>query len=336
MNPGGWGAWDWPNAIPTHVVQRWTDMQAIATLEQSAPPFWQAWQESALRDLAANAAQASGWWRRWLGASAGSLSLACLPLLPILSREDFRAAVESEGPLRMPAWHGTTSPKSTSGSSGMPVQLYLSSLSGRVVDSHYMQDHRRHGRDMRQRLAALLQRFEPHPGLEHRELPGDPWQGISKTFARRVQRESLHEHALWLQRVNPAYLTTRPAVLDGLLDEIEGGVAAPAGLRQVLTVSETVVPALRERARRLLGATITDRYSCEEVGPIALQCPVDETHYHVCVSNVVVGAMGDDQRLALVAMLRACISPEFDYELREVEAIAWAPGGKRQDIVSLV
>lgn len=443
MNPGGW---DWPNAVPTHVVQRWTDMQAIAALEQSAPAFWQAWQDKALRDLAANAVQVSAWWRRWLGDAAPGLSLASLPQLPILSRENFRAAIESEGPLRMPPWHGTTSPKSTSGSSGMPVQLHLSSLSGRLVDSHYMHDHQRHGRDLRQKLAALQMRFEPHPGQDHRELPGDPWQGISPTLARRLPGTGLREHAQWLQRINPAYLNIWPTVLGGLLDEYEDGVPAPTGLQQIMTVGETVSAAMRARTRRVLGAIITDRYTCEEVGPIALQCPHDTSDnppYHVCVSNVIVEVVDDagqaveagpgrvlltglqhwacpvirydlgdiaslkprcscgaqvpalfdllgrkrflvrlpsgervflnlfareflpaapvrefritqttlstivvelvleaelqvSQRQALLDMLRERISPELEYELRQVNAIAWAPTGKRQDTISLV
>ncbi|MES2975117.1 MAG: AMP-binding protein [Pseudomonadota bacterium] len=448
MKPGGAaqapGGWDWPNTVPTHVVQRWIDMQAIDALEQSAPPFWLAWQQRALRELAANAAQVSGWWRRWLTVPPGQLTHRTLGQLPVLRREDFRAAIESEGALRMPPWHGPTATKSTSGSSGVPVQFHLSALSGRVVDSHYMADHHRHGRNLRLPTAALLTRFEEHPGAEHRMLPGDPWQGIAPTAARRSMGASMREHAQWLRRLNPAYLNTAPAVLAGIVDACEEGEPPPAGLQQVMTVGETVTPELRERTLRMLGASIRDRYTCEEVGTVALQCPHDESRYHVCVGNNIVEIVDDaghavaagqpgrvlvtglqhwaspavrydlgdiasmapqctcgaqvpvlfkllgrkrflvrlpsgeriflkivakdflriapvrefrvtqltaqamrvelvleralspDEHAALLAMLRKQVYADFDYDIRQVDAIAWTPGAKRQDVVSLV
>ncbi len=440
-------AWDWPHAVPTHVVQRWTDIQAINALERGSPALRQAWQETALRELLAHATHASAWWRQWLTPTGLQTDPALLTQLPILTREDFRAAIEHGGPLRMPPWHGSTSPKSTSGSSGVPVQLHISQLAGRVVDSHYMADHRRHGRDLRLKLAALQMRFEPHPGNDHHLLPGDDWQGISPILARQTMGASMREHAQWLQRVDPAYLNVWPTVLSGMLDAYEDGLPAPANLQQVMTIGETVTPALRARTRRLLGASIRDRYTCEEIGPIALQCPhdgSDNPRYHVCASNVIVEVvdhvghavmerpgrvlvtglqhwacpairydLGDvaslapqcsccgahvptlfnllgrkrflirlpsgeriflnitggdflavaqvrefrivqtteltievelvlDQPLsgaenaALLAMLRDKIDAGFDFRLRQVDAIAWAPGGKRQDTLSLV
>lgn len=436
--------WDWPNTLPSHVVQRWIDIQAIEALEQSAPPFWQAWQQRALRDLVANAAQVSGWWRRWLSVPPAQLNLQTLAQLPILKREDFRAAIESEGALRMPPWHGPSATKSTSGSSGVPVEFHLSALAGRLVDSHYMADHRRHGRNLRLPAAALLTRFEEHPGAEHRMLPGDAWQGIAPTAARRSLGASMREHAQWLRRLAPAYLNTAPAVLAGILDAYDDGEEAPQGLQQVLTVGETVTPQLREHTRRVLGASIRDRYTCEEVGTVALQCPHDETRYHVCVSNTIVEIVDDagapvasgkpgrvlvtglnhwaspairydlgdiasmapqcscgaqvpvlfnllgrrrflvrlpsgeriflkivakdflkfapvrefrvtqltqqamrvelvmdralspDEHAALLAMLRRQVYDGFDYDIQQVAAIAWTPGAKRQDVVSLV
>lgn len=419
-------------------------MQALDALEQSSPPFWRAWQEGALRDLAANAAQVSGWWRRWLTVQPGELTLQTLAQLPILRREDFRAAIENEGALRMPSWHGPTSTKSTSGSSGVPVQFHISALAGRIVDSHYMADHRRHGRNLRLPTAALLTRFDEHPGAEHRMLPGDPWQGIASTAARRSMGATMREHARWLRRLNPAYLNTAPAVLAGILDAYDDGEAAPEGIVQVMTVGETVSPQLRQQTQRVLGASIRDRYTCEEVGTIALQCPHDETRYHVCVGNNIVEIVDDaghavaagqpgrvivtglhhwaspairydlgdiasmapqctcgaqvpvlfnllgrkrflvklpsgeriflkivakdflkiapvrefrvtqlaaqamrvelvldralaaGEHAALVAMLRRQVHDGFDYDIRQVDAIAWMPGAKRQDVVSLI
>ena len=47
-------------------------------------------------------------------------------------------------------------------------------------------------------------------------------------------------------------------------------------------------------------------------------------------------ALSEAEREAVLAMLRRVISPDLRYEVRQVEAIAWAPTYKRQDVVSLV
>ena len=47
-------------------------------------------------------------------------------------------------------------------------------------------------------------------------------------------------------------------------------------------------------------------------------------------------ALSEAEREAVLAMLRRVISPDLRYEVRQVEAIAWAPTYKRQDVVSLI
>jgi phenylacetate-CoA ligase len=58
-------------------------------------------------------------------------------------------------------------------------------------------------------------------------------------------------------------------------------------LREVRTVSGTVTPALRERCQQVLGVPLTDLYSAQEVGVIALQCP-DSGLLHVQSEHVLV------------------------------------------------
>jgi hypothetical protein len=42
------------------------------------------------------------------------------------------------------------------------------------------------------------------------------------------------------------------------------------------------------------------------------------------------------ERDSVLAMLRREISPHLTYEVRQVDAIAWGPTHKRQDVVSLI
>jgi phenylacetate-CoA ligase len=98
-----------------------------------------------------------------------------------------------------------------------------------------------------------------------------------------------------------------------------------------MTFAETVDPGLRQRTRSLLGAEIRDRYSCEEVGAIAFQCPHSEGHYHVASSNVVVEILDDDGRACppdmighvVVTALHNHASPVVRYELNDLAA--WQP-----------
>lgn len=324
--------WDWPSRIPAFHAQRLLDTHVIHTLETAARPFQLHYQGQALNALIAHARQASSWWREWLAPPPG---VAGVPLkeMPVLERQHFRAAVESAGPLPLPPWHGGVSKNATSGSSGVPVTFFVSELASRVVDACFFDDHRRHGRDLRQKMAALLTRFAPHPGMPHRLLPADPAQGVGPIATRRSQDKPVREHAAWLRAVDPVYLNTSPTILSGMLDAYEAGETRPSNLRQVMSIGETVFPELRRRARDILGASIRDRYSCEELGPIALQCPHDtgdEPALHTCVANVIVEvvdeagkpcAPGETGRV-LVTGLHHWASPAIRYDIGDVAALA--------------
>lgn len=96
----------------------------------------------------------------------------------------------------------------------------------------------------------------------------------------------------WLQKVDPGILLTYPANLDALLAHLDQeGVTLPH-LREVRTISGTVTPALRERCQAILGVPLTDLYSAQEVGVIALQCP-DSGLLHVQSEHVLVEVLDE-------------------------------------------
>jgi phenylacetate-CoA ligase len=88
------------------------------------------------------------------------------------------------------------------------------------------------------------------------------------------------DQADWLSRCNPAYLLTHPSNALALADACERrGIALP-GLREVRTLGEVCEPAVRDACRRSWGVPVTDIYTTQEAGYLALQCPGQE-HYHV-------------------------------------------------------
>lgn len=299
----------------------------MLVLERSPPDFWHAFQDRMLAALAAHLRVASPFWRDWLAPAGAQLSRRTLADLPILRRSDFRAAVDG-GPVALPPDHGGTVVTSTSGSSGSPVSFHVSKWAHRMVSAQYAADVARHRLDGRKPLAVLLSRFPRHDG-PHVELPANVLLQKGPRFERRTQGVGMAEHARWLRTLGAAHLVTAPTALEGLLDEWDAGAAKPHGLESVLTVGETVRPGLRERLRGALGLPILDRYSCEEIGPIALQCPLDETRYHVCVANAVVEVVDDEgapcgEGVAgnvLVTGLHHWAAPAVRYELGDMAAL---------------
>lgn len=250
-----------------------------------------------------------------------------LSALPIQRRKDFQTQF-TQHPPRVPPDHGELTRYQTSGSSGVPVSFWRSDLAQRTTLAHYWADHWRQGRDLHAVLATITGTPRPHEGT-HREVPGEPWIHPGLQLARHAPQFTMEEHAHWVCEQAPTYLATTPATLSSILSIIElKGLHAPR-IAQVMTSSHTVEPALRERTRRILGASIRDRYSCEEIGPIAFQCPESDAYYHVAVGNAIVevvdetGQPADEGYLGhvLITGLHQWANPALRYDLGDVAAL---------------
>lgn len=322
--------WQWPAQVPPADLQRIIDQQMIVFLERAPRETWHARQAALLDKLMGFAAQASRAWRERL-AGAGGSPHERLGALPVLDRETFRAL--SARPLPLPPSHGVATAHSTAGRSGAAVGFHVSDHALRIVRHHYAADHLRHGRNLRERRAAIGPRTPAHPGLEHVFTEGNPWLGESHVFTRRSTDFRAEAHAHWLAFVAPAYLSVEPVLLAEMLDAFAAGAPLPQGLKQVMTSGAPVTPALRRRARELLGASLRDRYACEEIGPVALQCPHDETDeppMHVCVANAVVEVLNSKNAACLpgrpgrvvVTGLHHWASPAIRYETGDYAMLA--------------
>lgn len=273
----------------------------------------------------------SAWWRAWqqerLNALLEWTEHGSFASLPIQRRQDYQSQF-ARMPGRVPQDHGSLTQYQTSGSSGVPVTFWRSELAVRTTLAHYWADHQRQGRNLHALLATITGTPGPHDGA-HRAIPGDPWLHPGLQLGRFAPQFTMAEHAQWICEHAPTYLATTPGTLSSILSIIElQGLPAPR-IAQVMTSSHTVEPELRARARRILGASIRDRYSCEEIGPIAFQCPESDDHYHVAVGNAIVEVV-DDQGLpmgegacgrVLVTGLHQWASPALRYDLGDIAAL---------------
>ncbi len=96
----------------------------IALIETGGRSAREHWQQVQLRNLVSHATQRSAFWRSRIGGrKASDIDLASLP---ILTRQDLRTQVASEGPLLRAADGLLTKAHATSGSSGVPVSFFVS------------------------------------------------------------------------------------------------------------------------------------------------------------------------------------------------------------------
>lgn len=300
---------DWPEQAPSVVLHRLADADFLGGLELGPANWWQAWQQQRLTELLQ-------WTRRGRFSS-----------LPLQRREDYRAQFENAPP-RVPPEHGRLESFQSSGSSGVPVTFWRSELATRINVSHYWADHQRQGRDLHASMAVITGTPGPHQG-EHKDLPRDPWLQPGQQLGRNAPQFTMLEHAHWVCKFKPHYLATTPATLSSILSIIDMQGLKPPHIAQVMTSSHVVEPELRERARRVLGASIRDRYSCEEIGPIAFQCPESDDYYHVAVGNAIVEVVDPNGEpmprgvsgQVLVTGLHQWATPALRYDLGDIAAL---------------
>lgn len=270
----------------------------------------------------------------WQGGEA--LTLARLRQLPLLTRRDIQDAGPALLSIAIPPQFGPVHENRTSGATGQPVQVSRTALDALMWQANTLRDHYWHRRDQSLKLVAIRALA---PGI------ADPPQGITAagwgaaSEALRVTGPSalltlntdVAAQADWIRHHAPGYLLTYPSNLAALLAHFARAGERLPGLRAVLTVGETVSCALRKACRDTLGVDIEDAYSSQELGYIALQCPLSG-QYHVMAESVLVEVLdaagnpcepGATGRL-VVSSLHNFATPLIRYELHD-HAVAGTP-----------
>ena len=270
-----------------------TNVIDVIAVETGNPTATEAWQKSQIRNLLRHAQAQSPFWRKRIGTKA--LNSIRLTDLPIMTRDDLRSQFASEGSLVKSGAALKATKHSTSGSSGKPVEFYISNFnthynSVRSAAQYFMEQ-----RDLtlnRTRLIPLdahdLQTRKLMQGLEIRSQDG--WLGpLSTVFRNGRNKEISYWHPKKeavlreLSREPIGYLVGQPRFVEALFGEdIE--FLLDNGLAMFIPLSEPIDEALRQRfdAARV---PVRGNYSCEEVGMIGSECPKHKNHIHVATST---------------------------------------------------
>jgi len=253
--------------------------------------------------------------------------------LPLLKRADIYEAGDELASTKTPANHGRTFVSQTSGSTGEPVKVKSTSLTGVYWDVLTLRDHFWHKRDLSCVLAAIRV-FNDKKTLSPDGARSSNWGKATKGLFRTGPvvaldiMTSVAEQADWLARNNPEYILTYPSNLEALARYcMENTVKLPA-LREVRTLGEIVTGSLRELCREVWDVRLVDVYSSKEFGYIALQCP-EHAHYHVQSESVLVEVLdgegepckpGEIGRLVITSLYNYAM-PLIRYEIGDLAEV---------------
>jgi phenylacetate-CoA ligase len=205
--------------------------------------------------------------------------------LPLLTRAEIQAAGDALVTNKHPPDHGKFLDFGSSGSTGEPIRVLGSEVTHFFNGALTLRDHLWHRRDLSGKLAAIRTKVESAM-LQGWGPATDAVYATGPSVTLNIASD-IGVQLAWLVEQNPDYLLSHPSNLLALARRsLETGTRI-GKLREVRTFGETLPPDLREACQQAWGVPVTDAYSAEEVGNIALQCPEHE-HYHVQAENLLV------------------------------------------------
>lgn len=120
------------------------------------------------------------------------------------------------------------------------------------------------------------------------------WLGpVAAGFERSTRDREISETYEYCARKNPTYLQCGPTLLSSLARYAMENRRNELRPEKALTFGSAVTDETRALVLDGLGTKIIDRYSCEETGYIALQCP-NHNHFHVISPVTLVEIVDDD------------------------------------------
>lgn len=205
--------------------------------------------------------------------------------LPLLTRRDLQTAGAALLSRAIPPDHGEITEVRTSGSTGIPVAIKVTTQSAVWFRAITLREQVWHGRDFAGIFAAIRKyrqgiAMPPDGDRQPRWADSASVPYVTGPAAVLNIKTPVAEQADWLQRIDPHYLLTYPSNLAALVDAHQAGGLRLARLREVITMGEILPPETRALVRAAWGVPVRDTYSAKEIGYIALQCPEQE-HLHI-------------------------------------------------------
>jgi len=239
--------------------------------------------------------------------------------MPILRRADIQSAGQTLVSKKIPSNHGAAFEIRSSGSTGRPIRVLGSDLTGMYTRALSMRGHLWHRRDLSKKnvdiRTALSNSKRTRRGVW--SLVPDAGEGVSLDISLPI--DVLLDQLI---QEDPVYLQTHPYTLKGLIEASVERDIRPKRLREARTFGEALEPAIRDAARDHWAITVVNNYSAMEVGTMAHQCPESE-NLHEQSESVLIEVLDDDGRPCLpgevgrvvVTALHNFATPLIRYEI---------------------
>lgn len=250
--------------------------------------------------------------------------------LPVLTRSHVQAAKDNFISTAIPATHGSCYPSETSGTTGRAVRVLATDFTRLFFDALSLREHRWYQRDFTNMLMAILwakKNFAEAPKGHVQTDWGEPINRYESTgrsvFINIASATQDQIDALLFYE--PAYLFTYPSQLIALAEYCLRKQIVMPFLKGIRTTGETFTPEnLKLVNEAWPSATVSDVYSCVELGNIAQFCP-EYGSYHVNVECVLVEIVDDNNmpsnegRVLLTGLLNYA-TPFIRYEIGDYAA----------------
>jgi phenylacetate-CoA ligase len=280
-------------------------------------------------------------------AEIGAFPLERLPLLT-------RATLQERGTGLLCGWvppeHGHHYEASSSGSTGRKVTVTKTALVSHLFNVLTLRNAQWQRRDVRGRMAVIRYLHDPEVARDPRGAVADNW---GSPFAEHFRtggvamldiRHDVQRQAEWLRRQDPDYLMTFPSNLRALAALfLERGWSLPR-LKEIQTLSEVMSPSIRALANQAWGARVTDIYSAQEVGYIALQAP-GHPHYLAQSETMIVEVLDDQGRACapgetgriVITQLHNFAMPIIRYDIGDLGEVGPAcPAGRGLPVITAI
>lgn len=204
--------------------------------------------------------------------------------VPILKRQEIADNFEALQSMHLPDHLGNLKMASSSGSSGQPVKVLWTDTQVTVTACIGARLHRWHNVDPAEFL-VLVYVAPANVGFD--ETVHEAWAPVYQSLGIRGRCVNLNgqhslEHIIQrLETLQPQHLNINPRLLFAIANEYLSRGSRPGYvLNSVGTFGETRTKTIDDRIEQVFGVRPYSRYTADEVGHIAVECP-DCGAYHV-------------------------------------------------------
>jgi phenylacetate-CoA ligase len=216
---------------------------------------------------------------------------ADLPTLPIARRDDLLTA-GTQGFLRAGADVRTLVCRHTTGTTGTPVNVYMTRTEALFRTLSLLDAYRRNVR-----IPPAFTLVDVGPEQKDRATRSTQRVGPVR-IVRLFRSLPVAEHVALLRRTRPTLVEGRPSMLWQVARVLEAEGVTTLRPRLVISYAEVLYPHVRELLERVFACRVVDYYNCEEAGNLAWECPDRPGIMHPNPATVCLEVVGPDGRPA--------------------------------------